>query len=225
MNATTTVASIPASGEAATVEKIPLVAPLPPRPRTRSQTSPTPRSFHTVPASPPVRSPTKIHVANVSRVIEFPLPLGTRPPPAPLQIALDLDRYHVINYITSREYITMKPRWRAGRHRRDGMFTEKTRVLLILSQDILDRARVCAGRATATLKLPVSLQIVLRALIEEGLKRDDHPALLANVEGQAKAVRHKRSMARREGAAGERRSLRSGTPRAPSGRGRRRRRK
>jgi len=46
------------------------------------------------------------------------------------------------------------------------MFAKKTRVLLILSQDVLDRARVCAGRATATLKLPVSLQIVLRALIE-----------------------------------------------------------
>jgi len=105
------------------------------------------------------------------------------------------------------------------------MADNKTKVLLILSQDALDRARVFAGRATITLKLPVSLQIVLRALIEEGLKRDDHPALLANVEGQAKAVRHKRSMARREGAAGERRSLRSGTPRAPSGRGRQRRRK
>src|SRR5438876_10389216 len=78
------------------------------------------------------------------------------------------------------------------------MADNKTRVLLILSQDALDRARVFAGRATITLKLPVSLQIVLRALIEEGLKRDDHPALLANVEGQAKAVRHKRSMARRE---------------------------
>jgi hypothetical protein len=77
------------------------------------------------------------------------------------------------------------------------MLDGKTRVLLILSRDVLDRARVLAGKATITLKLPVSLQIVLRALIEEGLKRDDHPALFANVEGQAKAVRHKRSMARR----------------------------
>jgi hypothetical protein len=89
------------------------------------------------------------------------------------------------------------------------MFENKTKVLLILSQEILDRARVLAGKATATLKLPVSLQIVLRALIEEGLKRDDHPALLANVEGQAKAVRHMRSVARRDGAEGERRSPRS----------------
>ncbi len=92
------------------------------------------------------------------------------------------------------------------------MFENKTRVLLILSQEVLDRARVFAGKATSTLKLPVSLQIVLRALIEEGLKRDDHPALLANVEGQAKAVRHQRSVARREGAEG-------------SGRGSQRRRK
>ena len=105
------------------------------------------------------------------------------------------------------------------------MVENKTRVLLILSQDALDRARVFAGKATITLKLPVSLQIVLRALIEEGLKRDGHPALLANVESQAKAVRHNRSMARREGAAGDRRNLRSRTPQGLSGRGPQRRRK
>src|SRR5256712_3409521 len=70
------------------------------------------------------------------------------------------------------------------------MFTSKTKVLLILTQDVLDRVRVLAGKATTALKLPVSLQIVLRALIEVGLKRDNHPALRANVEGQAKAVRH-----------------------------------
>ena len=79
------------------------------------------------------------------------------------------------------------------------MSENKKSVLLVLSQDDLDRARVLAGKATAALKLPVSLQIVLRALIGEGLKRDDHPALLANIEGQAKAVRHQRSMARRAG--------------------------
>ena len=99
------------------------------------------------------------------------------------------------------------------------MFANKTRVLLILSQDVLDRARVVAGNATATLKLPVSLQIVLRALIEEGLKRDDHPALLANVEGQAKAVRHIRSVARHGGPAErEHGDRRSGIRRRPSGR-------
>lgn len=77
------------------------------------------------------------------------------------------------------------------------MFANKTGVLLILSQDMLERARVLAGKATTRLKLPVSLQIVLRALIEEGLKRDNDPDLLANVEGQAKAVRQIRSAARR----------------------------
>src|SRR2546422_3723776 len=91
------------------------------------------------------------------------------------------------------------------------MFPNKTKVLLILTQDVLDRARVLAGEATTALKLPVSLQIVLRALIEVGLKRDNHLALLANVEGQAKAVRHQRSVAggRRLGADGpqRRRSL------------------
>jgi hypothetical protein len=82
------------------------------------------------------------------------------------------------------------------------MFTNKTKVLLLLQQDVLDRARVLAGKATIGLKLPVSLQIVLRALIEEGLKRDNHAAVLANVEGQAKAVRHHRSMAGRAGLRG-----------------------
>ena len=83
------------------------------------------------------------------------------------------------------------------------MFANRTRVLLILPRDLLDRARVLAGKATAAFKLPVSLQIVLRALIGEGLKRDDDPALLANVEGQAKAVRHIRSVARQGGRAEE----------------------
>jgi hypothetical protein len=82
------------------------------------------------------------------------------------------------------------------------MCANRTRVLLILPQDLLDRARVLAGKATAAFKLPVSLQIVLRALIGEGLKRAD-PALLANVEGQAKAVRHIRSVARQRGRAEE----------------------
>ena len=89
------------------------------------------------------------------------------------------------------------------------MFENRTKVLLILSQDVLDRARVLAGKATTALKLPVSLQIVLRALIEVGLKRHNHPALLTSVEGQAKAVRHKRSAAGRAGAEGELRNLRS----------------
>ena len=98
------------------------------------------------------------------------------------------------------------------------MFENKTRVLLILRQDLLDRARVLAGKATTTLKLPVSLQIVLRALIEEGLKRDGDRNLRANVEGQAQAVRRIRSLVGRRGQAeGERRNLPSGIPRRRSG--------
>src|SRR5437867_12442522 len=83
------------------------------------------------------------------------------------------------------------------------MFENKTKVLLILSQDVLDQARIIAGKATMTLKLPVSLQIVLRALIEEGLNRDGHPPPLANVESQAKALRRFRSVARQGGRADE----------------------
>jgi hypothetical protein len=47
------------------------------------------------------------------------------------------------------------------------------------------------------MKLPVSLQIVLRALIEEGLRRPGDPDLLANVQRQAEVVRRIRSEARR----------------------------
>jgi len=79
------------------------------------------------------------------------------------------------------------------------MLENKTRLLLILSQDLLDQARVVAGRATTVLKLPVSLQIVLRALISVGLERRHHSALFANIESQARAVRQKRSRVRRAG--------------------------
>ncbi len=79
------------------------------------------------------------------------------------------------------------------------MPANKTRVLLVLPQDLLDRSRVLAGKATASLKLPVSLQIVVRALVEEGLKRSDDRALLANIENQARAVRRIRSMVRQAG--------------------------
>jgi hypothetical protein len=77
------------------------------------------------------------------------------------------------------------------------MLATKTKVLLILPSDVVDRARVLAGKATTSLKLPVSLQIVLRALIEQGLRRDGDRGLLDNVERQAKAVRQSRSVARR----------------------------
>ncbi|HEX7511817.1 MAG TPA: hypothetical protein VF464_00460 [Candidatus Methylomirabilis sp.] len=99
------------------------------------------------------------------------------------------------------------------------MIENRTRVLLVLPQDILDRARVLAGKATTTLKLPVSLQIVLRALIAEGLKHSGDRNLLANVEKQAQAVRRMRSLAGRgEGSEGERRNLRSGILQRPNGR-------
>ena len=104
------------------------------------------------------------------------------------------------------------------------MFANKTRVLLILPQDALDRARVLAGKVTTTLKLPVSVQIVLRALIEEGLKRDGHPTFLANVEAQARAVRHQRSMARRKRAEENRGNLVAGGLRGRGGREPRKRR-
>ncbi len=109
----------------------------------------------------------------------------------------------------------------------DGRMLEKrTRVLLILSQDVLDRARVLAGKATTALKLPVSLQIVLRALLEEGLKRDDHPVLLGNVERQARAVRDTRSLARRGRAAeGGRGPRPDASPGLERGRDRRKRRR
>jgi hypothetical protein len=75
------------------------------------------------------------------------------------------------------------------------MFEHKAKVLLILPQDAVDRARVLAGKATTLLKIPVSLQIVLRALIEEGLKRNGDRGLFATIEGQAQAVRRIRSLA------------------------------
>jgi hypothetical protein len=105
------------------------------------------------------------------------------------------------------------------------MPTNKTRVLLILPQDLLDGARVLAGEATTTFKLPVSLQIVLRALVEEGLRRGNDPALLANIEGQAKAVRHLRTVARQGRRAEEKRETPSSQiERRPSGRERQTRR-
>ena len=78
------------------------------------------------------------------------------------------------------------------------MFEDKTKVLLIVPQGALDQARGFAGEATSKLKRPVSLQMVLRALIDEGLKRDGDKAVLANIEGQVQAVRQIRSRAGRE---------------------------
>ena len=84
------------------------------------------------------------------------------------------------------------------------MVDNQTRVLLILSQDILDQARVLAGKTTTALKISVSLQIVLRALLEVGLRRENHAALVAGIEAEAKAVRLRRRSGGRAGR-GERR--------------------
>jgi hypothetical protein len=77
------------------------------------------------------------------------------------------------------------------------MFESEARVLVILPRDLVDRARALAGRATTSMRLPVSLQIVFRALVEEGLRRPTDPALLANVSRQAQTIRRIRSEARR----------------------------
>jgi hypothetical protein len=83
------------------------------------------------------------------------------------------------------------------------MFEDKTRVLLMVPQAVLDRARVFAGEATSRLKRPVSLQMVLRALIDEGLRRNGDRAVLANIEGQVQAVRQIRSRVGRVGISGK----------------------
>ena len=75
------------------------------------------------------------------------------------------------------------------------MFADETRILIILPRGLVDRARGVAGRATVSLKLPVSLQIVLRALIEEGLKRPTDPTLVSNIGRQADTVREIRRSA------------------------------
>jgi hypothetical protein len=75
------------------------------------------------------------------------------------------------------------------------MFDDEARVLVILPRRLADRARGLAGRTTVAMKRPVSLQIVLRALVEEGLKRTTDPALLANIRRQADTVRRIRRAA------------------------------
>src|SRR5882672_1200378 len=91
----------------------------------------------------------------------------------------------------------------SGRILGGAMFADKTRVLLMVPQAVLDRARVFAGEATSRLKRPVSLQMVLRALIDEGLRRNGDRAVLANIEGQVQAVRQIRSRIGRAGTSGK----------------------
>lgn len=97
------------------------------------------------------------------------------------------------------------------------MFESETRVLIILPRELVDRARELAGRATISVKLPVSLQIVFRALIEEGLKRPTNPDLLANISRQAQTVRRIRSEARRRPTAPPRPHRGASRPRSRSG--------
>jgi len=94
------------------------------------------------------------------------------------------------------------------------MFQSETRVLVVLPRQLVDRARVLAGRATTSTRLPVSLQIVLRALIEEGLKRPTDSGLIANMSRQAETVRRIRREARR-------RLVTAGAARGPAARPRR----
>jgi len=103
----------------------------------------------------------------------------------------------------------------------DRMFESETRVLIIVPRALVDRARVLAGRATTSMRLPVSLQIVLRALIEEGLKRPTDPGLLANVGRQAETVRRIRREARRRPTAARATGGPGARPRRPSSRARR----
>lgn len=99
------------------------------------------------------------------------------------------------------------------------MFEDKTKILLMVPQAVLDRARVFAGEAMSKLKRPVSLQMVLRALIDEGLKRHGDGAVLLNVEAQVQALRRVRSRAGREGSGrADQRTRRSGARRRLSGR-------
>jgi len=96
------------------------------------------------------------------------------------------------------------------------MFATEARVLITLPRELVDRAHVLAGRATTSTKMPVSLQIVLRALIEEGLKRPTDPRLLANVSRQAETVRRIRREARRGPNAAQAARGRLAPPRAGS---------
>jgi hypothetical protein len=92
------------------------------------------------------------------------------------------------------------------------MFEDETRVLMILPRHLVDRARSLAGRSTTSMRLPVSLQIVFRALIEEGLKRPGDEAIVANIGRQAETVRRIRRESRRRPAPPNPRRARSTVP-------------
>jgi len=160
-------------------------------------------------AAPP---PPILNIATIPRAVEIPpntipptlmLPTtamlrSTRTPCPPARASSDRDTVSVpetrglrLNNLYHKYMLYISER---GAER---MFQSETRVLVILPRDLVDRGRVLAGRATTSMRLPVSLQIVLRALIEEGLKRRTDPGLLANVSRQALTVRRIRQEARR----------------------------
>jgi hypothetical protein len=74
---------------------------------------------------------------------------------------------------------------------------------------------VFTGGAITKLKGAVSLQMVLRALIDEGLKRERGGAILANIKDQARAMRELRGRTRRLAMA-RRSSGARGRPSGPS---------
>src|SRR2546428_8041286 len=71
MNATTATATIPAPGNP-TVLRSTLPPMLPTRPRVMSRLSPWPPRFMTNPASKPASSPTRTHVANMTKLMTLP---------------------------------------------------------------------------------------------------------------------------------------------------------
>ena len=73
----------------------------------------------------------------------------------------------------------------------------RSAVLLLLPREVVDEARVLGGKATTELKLPVSLQIILRALIQDGLRRSADASLRAAIEREAVMVHERRAARRR----------------------------
>src|SRR6266478_5938327 len=167
------------------------------------------------PARPPAISPARAHAATISTCITRFLLVG--PPAHRLLRRVRLAVHYTICYIkymnnkfyiqrSAKEPVARRNRGSGRQNGEVAMFENKTSVLLVVPQEIVDRARVFAGAATTRLKRPVSLQMVLRALIDEGLRRAGDRAVLANVEAQLQAIRRIRSGLARAGK-GRRRRL------------------
>ena len=175
-------------------------------PRVRPSTS----VLHREPASQPVSNPTSTNVANMA--IHGPslarVPVSAWAPS--VQLAIIYIKYSkYINqcgsYAQPAVYPARGAEWgRCDAHQQDAspLFFPKTSWIGPGSWRGRRRRR----------SIPVSLQIVLRALVEEGLRRDNDPALLANIEGQAKAVRHLRTVARQGRRVEEKRGIHQREP-------------